>query len=60
MMLSAATSRPIGCGALLHCINAAETQEWTLAMKVKDVMHKCRLGQPQHTCHRTREIDAGA
>jgi hypothetical protein len=49
MMLSAATSRPIGCGVLLHCINAAETQEWTLAMKVKDVMHKCRLGVSPNT-----------
>src|SRR3954470_10161117 len=44
-MLSPATPHPIGCtvqktGALLHCINAPETQERRLAMKVKDVMHK--------------------
>jgi len=41
----AATLHPIGCtvqkrGALLHCINAPETQERRFAMKVKDVMHK--------------------
>jgi predicted transcriptional regulator len=45
MMLSPATSHPIGCTiqklwGLLHCINAPEIQERRLAMKVKDVMHK--------------------
>src|SRR3982751_6065793 len=44
-MLSPATPHAIGCtvqkkGVLLHGINAPETQERRLAMKVKDVMHK--------------------